>query len=64
MIAQEAQATDGMAAVSGLATVAAAWPTGVSVLAQAVEACQRRDAGMDLPVRLPSSFGLPPAFWG
>jgi len=28
-----------------LVTVPAAWPTGVSPLAQAVDACQRRDTG-------------------
>ena len=35
-----------LAAVTGqrkLATVPAAWPSGVSALAQAVDACQRRD---------------------
>ena len=69
-VAQEAQpATDRRgAAVTGqqkLATVVAAWPAGVSVLAQAVEACQRRDtreAGTDLPPRGANSFVPPQAF--
>ena len=65
--AQEAQPATGrpMAAVTGqakLATVVAAWPAGASVLAQAVEACQRRDAGLDLPLRLSNSFVPPQAF--
>ena len=68
--AQETQpATDRqMAAVTGqlkLAIVVAAWPAGVSVLAQAVEACQRRDtreAGTDLPLRRANSFMPPHAF--
>jgi hypothetical protein len=57
-----------MAAATGqqkLATVVAAWPAGVSVLAQAVEACQRHDtheAGTDLPPRVASSFVPPQAF--
>ncbi len=67
---REAQrATDRqMAAVTGqfkVATVPAAWPAGVSPLAQVVEACQRRDtrdAGTDLPLRQPNSFVPPPAF--
>ncbi len=69
-VTQEAQPATGrqMAAVTGQmkpATVVAAWPAGVSVLAQAVEACQRRDtheAGTDLPPRLTSSFVPPHAF--
>ena len=69
-VAQETQpATDRrMAAASGQqkpATVVAAWPAGVSVLAQAVEACQRRDAreaGPDLPLRGTDSFVPPHAF--
>ena len=69
-VAREAQPdTDRpMAAVTGqlrLATVVAAWPAGVSVLAQAVEACQRRDAreaGPDLPLRRTDSFVPPNAF--
>ncbi len=66
--AQEAQpATDrqGATGQGKLATVVAAWPAGVSVLAQAVEACQRRDtreAGTDLPPRVASSFVPPHAF--
>jgi hypothetical protein len=69
-VAQKVQpATDcRVAAASGqqkLATVVAAWPAGVSVLAQAVEACQRRDtreAGTDLPPRGANSFVPPQAF--
>jgi hypothetical protein len=41
----------------GLATVPAAWPTGVSQLAQAVDACQRSEPGhmgMDWLARAPS----------
>jgi len=48
------------------ATVAAAWPTGVSVLAQAVNAFQRhdaRDACVDLPLRPHKPFALPATFW-
>jgi hypothetical protein len=65
--AQEAQpATDRRGATGQqLATVVAAWPAGVSVLAQAVEACQRRDtreAGTDLPPRGANSFVPPQAF--
>lgn len=62
-------ATDrGVVAVTGqrrLATVVATWPAGVSVLAQAVEACQRRDTretGTDLPPRAVNSFLPPHAF--
>lgn len=50
----------------GQATVVAAWPTGVSVLAQAVNAFQRHDehdACMDLPLRPHKTFGLPPTYW-
>jgi hypothetical protein len=39
-----------------LATVPAAWPAGISQLAQAVEACQRGEpgqGGVDRPVRAP-----------
>ena len=47
----------------GLATVKAAWPSGVSPLAQAVDACQRRDAReTDWLARAPDSILLPPAF--
>ena len=69
-IAEETQPVTGrgVAAVTAqlrLATVVAAWPAGVSVLAQAVEACQRRDAreaGPDLPLRRTDSFVPPHAF--
>ena len=47
----------------GLATVVAAWPTGVSPLAQAVGACQRRDTlEVDWLARAPNSIIVPPAF--
>jgi hypothetical protein len=53
----------GTAALSvrpGQATVKAAWPTGVSVLAQAVDACQRRDSlDADWLARAPDSIVLP-----
>jgi hypothetical protein len=63
-IPQEAPPATGrrVGAVTGqlkLVTVVAAWPAGVSVLAQAVEACQRRDtreAGTDLPLCRADSF--------
>ncbi len=45
---QRPEATGDMAAMAGrlvLATVPAAWPTGVSQLAQAVDACQRYQPG-------------------
>ena len=69
-VAEEMQPVTGhrLAAVTAqlrLATVVAAWPAGVSVLAQAVEACQRRDAreaGPDLPLRRANSFMPPHAF--
>jgi hypothetical protein len=50
----------------GQATVVAAWPVGVSVLAQAVNAFQRHDAHdacMDLPLRAHKAYALPPSFW-
>jgi hypothetical protein len=49
----------------GLATVAAAWPAGVSQLAQAIDACQRCDTGdvcTDWLARAPKSIKLPPEF--
>lgn len=49
----------------GLATVPAAWPTGVSHLAQAVDACQRCDASevcTDWLRRTPDQVVVPPAF--
>jgi hypothetical protein len=51
--------------VRGPATVVAAWPSGVSSLAQAVDACQRRDTrdmGTDWQARAPNSIVLPPAY--
>jgi hypothetical protein len=49
--------------VRGLATVAAAWPSGVSPLAQAVDACQRRDARETaLVTRAANSILLPAVF--
>ena len=51
------------AEVHAPATVVAAWPSGVSQLAQAVNACQRRDAGIDWLQRRPGSIVLPPAFF-
>ena len=68
--AEETQPVTGrrLAAVIGhrnLATVVAAWPAGVTVLAQAVEACQRREAreaSVDLPLRRANSFMPPHAF--
>ncbi|HEY1474420.1 MAG TPA: hypothetical protein VGF53_10085 [Pseudolabrys sp.] len=50
--------------VRGPATVVAAWPSGVSSLARAVDACQRhdtRDMGTDWLARAPNSIVLPPA---
>ena len=49
----------------GLSTVPAAWPRGVSHLAQAIEACQRCDTAVvctDWLRRAPNTFDLPPAF--
>lgn len=49
----------------GLSTVPAAWPTGVSHLAQAIDACQRCDTAVvctDWLRRAPDSIELPPAF--
>ena len=50
----------------GLSTVPAAWPRGVSHLAQAIEACQRCDTAVvctDWLRRAPSAFDLPPEFF-
>lgn len=47
------------------APVAAAWPTGVSQLAQAIDACQRCDATevcTDWLTRAPAVIETPPAF--
>ena len=56
----------GMAAMIGklgLTTVPAAWPTGVSPLAQAVDACQRRDTReVDWLAGASNSIVLLPAF--
>lgn len=49
----------------GLDTVAAAWPTGVLQLAQAVVACQRCEAGevcTDWLACAPAEIGVAPAF--
>lgn len=49
----------------GLSTVPAAWPTGVSQLAQAIDACQRCDADEvcgDWLARVPETIKLPPEF--
>ena len=54
------------AEVRVLATVPAAWPSGISQLAQAVDACQRRDsgdAGTDWLQRAPNSIALPTAYF-
>jgi hypothetical protein len=61
--AQSDTVRDTAAGQVGLATVKAAWPSGVSPLAQAVDACQRRDAReTDWLARAPDSILLPPAF--
>ena len=49
----------------GLATVPAAWPTGVPQLAQAIGVCQCCDASevcSDWLVRAPDRLAMPPAF--
>jgi len=49
----------------GLDTAPAAWPTGVSLLAQAVDACQRCDTAAvcgDWLARAPKTIKLPPEF--
>lgn len=49
----------------GLDTAPAAWPTGVSLLAQAVASCQRCDASevcADWLARAPKTIEVPPAF--
>ncbi len=49
----------------GLPSVPAAWPTGVSQLALAVEACQRCEADAvctDWLARAPDKIAAPPAF--
>ena len=49
----------------GLSTVPAAWPTGISQLAQAIDACERCDTAVacaDWLHRAPHSIVLPPAF--
>jgi len=54
-----------VAAVSGavtLVTVPAAWPAGVSALALAVNACQRRDFHLDWPLHSPKKIVSPSAF--
>ena len=49
----------------GLSTAPAAWPTGVSLLAQAIASCQRCEAGgvcSDWLARAPKTIEVPPAF--
>jgi hypothetical protein len=49
----------------GLSTVPAAWPAGVSQLAQAIDACQRCDVDelcSDWLARAPQTVKLPPDF--
>jgi hypothetical protein len=61
--AQSNTVRDTAAGQVGLATVKAAWPSGVSPLAQAVDACQRRDARETaLVARAPDSIVLPAVF--
>ena len=66
LVSQLQPATDrNVAAVSGavtLATVPAAWPAGVSALALAVNACQRRDFHLDWPLHSPKKIVSPSAF--
>jgi hypothetical protein len=66
VVLQLQPATDrNIAAVSGavtLATVPAAWPAGVSALALAVNACQRRDFHLDWPLHSPKKIVSPSAF--
>jgi len=55
-----------MAAMTGrLGLVPAAWPTGISQLAQAIDACERCDTAVacaDWLHRAPHAIALPPAF--
>jgi len=47
------------------AASSASWPTGVSLLAQAIASCQRCEAGevcTDWQVRAPKAIEVPPAF--
>lgn len=49
----------------GLDTAPAAWPTGVSLLAQAIDACQRCNAAevcTDWLARTPKAIQVPPEF--
>ncbi len=49
----------------GLDTAPAAWPTGVSLLAQAIASCQRCEASevcADWLARAPKTIELPPEF--
>jgi hypothetical protein len=49
----------------GLGTVTAAWPTGVSSLARAIDACQRCDTAEvcgDWLARVPATVAQPPPF--
>jgi Family of unknown function (DUF6455) len=55
----------GMAEKLGLATVPAAWPSGMAQLTQAYAACQRcvaEEACADWLTRTPDSIQLPPEF--
>jgi len=64
----EPDAVRNMAAMTGklgLDTAPAAWPTGVSLLAQVIASCQRCEAGevcADWLARAPKTIELPPAF--
>ena len=64
----EPDAVRNMAAMTerlGLSTAPAAWPTGVSLLAQAVASCQRCEAAevcADWLARAPKAIEAPPAF--
>jgi uncharacterized protein DUF6455 len=55
----------GMTERLGLSTVPAAWPTGVSQLAQAIDTCQRCDTAVvctDWLARAPKAIELAPVF--
>jgi hypothetical protein len=64
----EPDAVQNMAAMTGklgLDTAPAAWPTGVSLLAQAVASCQRCEAAQvcaDWLARAPEAVDAPPPF--
>ena len=62
--AQPATDRDAVAAKGAvtLMTVPAAWPAGVSALALAVNACQRRDVQVDWPLEPPKKIVSPSAY--